>query len=77
MMTFLDFLTENASNLSEIHISHCSQVTIQCLVFLARCTKLLVVTLPKRFSQDSNNIEAFVLQRQYSLSMNDIQRQTF
>jgi hypothetical protein len=60
---FFDLLTSRAINLNEVHISHCSQVTVQILLFLIRCRKLSVVTLPKRFSENSDAIETFVLER--------------
>jgi len=60
---FFQILTRNAYYLNEIHISDCSQVTVQVLLYLKCCHVLSAVTLPKRFSENSSALEAFVLQR--------------
>jgi hypothetical protein len=59
---FFQILTRYVYDLNEVHISDCSRVTVQILLFLTCCRELSVVTLPKRFSEKSSAIEEFVSQ---------------
>ena len=55
---FFDILATFALNLQSVSILDCSNVTVNCLTFLARCKMISFVHVPRSFSDD-NHIQTF------------------
>jgi hypothetical protein len=57
---FFDIFTTFALNLKSVVIKDCSNVTVQCLSFLARCKRIEKVHVPRSF-RDHINFDALTM----------------